>query len=97
MEAACARKRQPGLGRAHRVIRFTTSISEKSRHTGITPLAIRVAPLDGGLVVVSQAAYTLTVRVSLGLCPLAHRVFGGQASVMAVAILRASSCSMNGT
>ena len=37
MEAACARKRQPGFGGARRVIRFTTSIPEKSRHTGITP------------------------------------------------------------
>ena len=39
MEAACARKRQPGFGGARRVIRFTTSIPEKSRHTGITPLS----------------------------------------------------------
>ena len=37
MEATCTRKRQQGLGGARRVIRFTTSIPEKSRHTGITP------------------------------------------------------------
>ena len=52
---------------------------------------------DGGLMVVPRTAYMLAYRDSFELRPPAHHVFRAQAEAMAFAVLRASSCSMNGT